>query len=123
MRHDTHSRSASEPDRRAQDVVGDRVAEIERPVAAAHEAAQPVLPAGDLGPAKADRVGQRGERKGQQREIDAAPAQDQRAHHSRQQGDEHDRKKQRQQELPVQPVLLRERRGIGADPEPCAVAD
>src|SRR5262249_5379466 len=70
-----------------------------------------------------DRVGQRRERERQQREIDAAPAQDDRAGDGRQAGDEDHRQQDGQHDLVGEQVALNERGRITADAEPGAVAE
>ncbi len=104
-------------------VVDERVVEGDRTDAAAREAAETVLAAGDLGPAEGDGVGERRERERQQREVHAAPTQDEDAHDGGERGDEHHREQDRDRDLVVEPVLLDERGGIGADAEPGAVAE
>ncbi len=76
-----------ERDQRDKQVVGEGIVEIDRSDAAALEAAKAILAAGHIGPAERDRIGESGQRERQQREINAAPAQDQEADDERQGGD------------------------------------
>src|SRR5512134_330610 len=87
------------------------------------QAAEAVLAAGHLGPAEGDRVGERRERQRQQREVHAAPAQDQHADDRGEHGDERHRQQDRHGDLAAEPVLLGERGGIRADAEPGAVPE
>ena len=112
-----------EPDQRDDDVIGQRIVEIERPDAAALQAAEAVLAAGDVAPAERDRIAERGQRQRQQREVDAAAAQDDDADDGRGDRDEHHRQQQRQPDIAAKPVELHQSRGIGADAEPGAVAE
>ena len=89
------------PIRATTDVVDERVVEGDRPDAAALQAAEPVLAAGDLGPAEGDGVGERRERERQQREVHAAPAQDEDADDGGEHGDEHHREQDRDRDLVV----------------------
>ena len=72
------------------------------------DAAEPVLAAGDVGPAERDRIQHRRQCQRQQREVHAAPAQDQEAERRRQR--DHDRKAERQRhdERTGEPVALRQ---------------
>ena len=99
-----------------------RVLEVERADRRPHDAAQTRLAAGKRGPAKRDGEGQRRQGQRQQREINAAPAQDQKADDCRQRRDEGQRKQQRQNDLTGEPVFLRQRRRIRAEAEPGTVA-
>ena len=108
---------------RDHDVEGEAIVEAERSDAAALQAAQAVLAAGHVAPAKRDGVGERGKRQRQQREVNAAPPQDEHADEGRYDGDEDHRQKQRQPDLVAEPVQLDQSRGIGADAEPGAVAE
>ncbi len=83
------------------DPVVDRVAlEVQAEHGRARDAAETALAAGELRPAIADREQERGQRQRQEREIDAAPAQDQRAGERCRDGDEDEREQRRQDELP-----------------------
>ena len=113
----------AKPDQRSDDIIGQRIVEAERADAAALQAAQAVLAAGDFAPAERGRVGERGERERQQREIDAATAQDDETDDRGRDGDHDHRDQQWQPDLAGKPVQLHQARGIGADPEPCAVAE
>ena len=106
-----------------QDVVGQRIVEIDGPDAAALQAAEAVLAAGHLAPAEGDGVGERRQRQRQQREIHAAPAQDEASHDGRQHGDQCHGEQDREPDLPVVPVLLDQRGGIGSDAEPRGMAE
>ena len=99
------------------------IVERDRPDRAALEPAQSVLTAGHFAPAECDGVGQRRQRQGQQREVHAAPAQDENADGGRQDGDEDHRQQKGQPNLAPEPVQLDEACGIGADAEPGAVAE
>ena len=118
-----HDVEHGKPDQRDHDIEGERVVEADRPDAAALQAAEAVFAAGHLAPAEGDGVGQRGERQRQQREVDAAPAQDDDARDRRQHGYRDHRQQQRQPDLAAEPVQLDQARGIGADAEPGGVAE
>ena len=113
----------AEAEHRDDDVIVQRIVQAERPDAATLQAAEAVLAAGDVGPAERDGVGQRRQRQRQQREIDAAPAQDDEADEGRDNGDDDGREQQRQEDIVVEPVALDQPRGIGAEAEPRAVAE
>ena len=112
-----------EAERGDQPVVGPVALEVDAEHGRARDAAEPALAAGELGPAIGDREQQRGQRQRQQREVDAAPAQDQRAGERRGHGDEQDREQRRQDDVAGEPVPLAQRRRVGAEPEPGAVAE
>jgi hypothetical protein len=113
----------AERDQRDEGVVHVAVVERHGGEAAAREAAQSVLAAGQFRPAEGDGIGERDKSEGQQREVHAAPAQDQQPDGGGQGGDENDREQDRQRDLPGEPLLLRDRGGVGADAEPGAVAE
>ena len=122
-RHAQQQIEHAECDQRDQDVVGARLVEIDRPDAAALEIAETVLSARHVAPAEGDRVGQRRERECQQREVHATPAQDEKTDHERENRDKQHREDDRDRDLTRKPSQLRERGRVGADAEPCAVAE
>ena len=104
-------------------VEGPAIVEIDEAVVRPDDAAKAVLSAGQLGPAERHRVHDRGERQGQEREIDAAPAQDDEAGDSGRDRHEEKREQHGQQHLSGQGMALGEHGGIGADAEEGAVAE
>ena len=64
-----------EPERRDQRVVDPGILEVDAEPGRARHAAESAFAAGERGPAKRDRVGQRRKREREQRKVDAAPAQ------------------------------------------------
>ena len=121
--HAQQAKQNAQRDHRHERVVGEPIVQIDRAERAALETAQTVLAAGHLAPAEGDGVGQGRQRQRQKREVNPAPAQDERANDGRQHRDEGHRQQDRKNDLVVQPVLLGERGGIGADAEPGAVAE
>ncbi len=106
-----------------EDIEGPGAVEIgDAPVGANH-AAEAVLAAGEVRPAEGDGEGNRRHRQCQQREIDAAPSQNQKAEACRHDADEENGKGGRQQELAREEMALRQHRRIGADAEEGAVAE
>jgi hypothetical protein len=89
----------------------------------AHDAAQPVLAAGHLGPAEGDREEHRRQREREQREIDAAPTQDEDAEHRRGRDHDDEPERERQQEAARKELALRDGRRVSAEPEPRAVPE
>ncbi len=89
-------------------VISPRPREIDTCDDRAHDAAETAFAAGYRGPAERDREQHRGERKRQQREIDAATAQDQEAREPREDRDGEDREQQRNDDVAWKPVALRQ---------------
>ena len=112
-----------ERDYRNDDVIVERVIEVVRPDAAALQAAEAILAAGQFGPAERGGVSQRRQRQRQQRKIHAAPPQDDDAYEGCCRRDHDHRQQQRQPDLAAEPVELDQPRRIGADAEPGAVAE
>ena len=110
-------------EQRRQRVVTPRVGKIHAEPHRARDAPQPVLAASERRPPKRDRVGQRRERQRQQRKIDTAPAQHQEADQHRCHEQEREREQCRPQHRAAEPMPLRERRRIGTQAEPRAVAE
>ncbi len=106
-----------------QDVVVDPAVETQAEVARPGDAAEAVLAAGHRGPAEGDDVEHRRQGERQQREIDAAPAQDQHAEQAGNDDDEADRQQHRQDEAVREQVALCEAGGVGGKAEPGAVAE
>ena len=102
------------------DVVG---FEIELEHRRAGHAAQSALASGELGPAVTDGEQQRGQGKREQREIDAAPPENQRSGDERGPGNENNREQEGKDVPAGKPVPLTQRRGIGAESEPGAVTE
>ena len=88
-----------------------------------HHAAEPALAAGHRGPAERDGEQHRGERERQQREIDAAAAQDEKAGEPGEDRDRRDREQRRDHDVAGKPVALRQRGRIGGEAVERAVAE
>ena len=104
-------------------VVDPRAVEIDAEHDRAHDAAKPALAAGHGGPAERDGEQHRGEREREQREIDAAPAQDEKAREPGEHRDRRDRKQRRDHDVAGKPVALRQRGRIGGKAVERAVAE
>jgi hypothetical protein len=112
-----------EADQRDQGVVSAIVVQVQRAEPAALEAAQAAFAAGERSPAKGHREREGAQRQRQQREVHAAPAQHEEPDRHGEHRHERDVEQQRQQHLPAEPVLLRERRRVAADAEPGCVPE
>ncbi len=108
---------------RDDDVVVQRVIEIEGSEMAALQAAKAVLAAGQIAPAECGGVGEGRQCQRQQREVNAAAAQDDDADECRRHGYHDHRQQQRQPDLAAEPVELDQPCGVGADAEPGAVTE
>ena len=89
-----------EHDERDQDVERRLIVEIDAQEVGPPDAAQAVLAAGERGPAVDDVEDHGGERQGEQREVDAAPAQDEEADDQAGERREGDRERDRQRNEP-----------------------
>ena len=85
--------------------------------------AETVLAAGDFRPAKRHRIEHRRQRQRQQREIHAAPPQDQESERGCNRRHDQNARDGRPEERVRHQVALDQRRRIGRKPEPCAVAE
>src|SRR5262249_7464341 len=110
-------------DRRDDPIVGVVGFEIEAEHRRAGHAAQPALAAGELGPAVADGEQERGQRQREQRKINAAPPQYQRSGEKRGRRNKENREQERENDLAGKPIALAQGGGVGAESEPCAVAE
>jgi hypothetical protein len=112
-----------EADRGHHPVIGPVGAQIEAEGPRAHHAAEPALAARERGPAIGDGEEHRGQRERQEREIDAAPPQDQRSEEGRCDRDEEEREERRKHDALLEPVQLAQGCGIGPEAEPGAVPE
>ena len=103
-------------------VIDGRGFQVEAEQRRACDAAKSVLAAGHFGPAKRHRIKHRRERQRQQREIDAAPPQDQEAERHGNHCDNCNADDGRAEERIVHPVTLQQRGRVGREPKPGAVA-
>ena len=103
-------------------VVGPRAGEIDAEDRGPHHAAKAALAAGHRGPAERDREQHGGEREGEQREIDAAAAQDQKARQPREHRDDEHREQRRDDDVAGKPVALRQRGGVTRETKERAMA-
>jgi len=111
-----------ERDCRDEPVIGRRGFQIEAEQRRAGDAAKPVLTAGNFRPAKRNRIEHRRQRQRQQREIDAAPPQDQIAERGRNYRDDQGACNGGTEKRIMHPVALDECGRIGREPKPGAMA-
>ena len=97
--------------------------EIEVEHRRAGHAAQSALAAGELSPAVSDGEQKRSQCEREQREINPAPPENQRAGDERGPGNEDNREQERWNDLAGKPVPLAQGSGISAESEPRAVTE
>ena len=112
-----------EGDGRDEPVISRLRIEIKSEDRRADDAADAVLAAGHIGPAERHGVKHRRQRQRQQREIDPAPPQDEKAERHRDQHNNEDGPDRRTEERSRHQVALKQRRSIGGQPEPGTVTE
>ena len=112
-----------EHDDRGHDVERGLIVEIDAQQVGPGDAAEAVLAAGERGPAVDDVEGHRGEREREQREVDAAPAQDEEADERPVSAARATAKAIARRKELGREVELEQRRGVGGEPEERAVAE
>jgi hypothetical protein len=128
--HAPERRVDEPPDTRAREEYDQGTEQIERAVIVEIDAeqvwpgdpAQPVLAAGERGPAKHDVENQGGERQGEQREIDAAAAQHEEPDDQAGKRGDDDREQDRDDEAAGPDQQLKQRRRVGGEADERAVA-